>query len=103
MTGGITAGVAERLRLTVLAAYDRTHGMELEHSVVDGCSTKAPCGGQTAEPAQAGAQALGIPLGRVPAPANRHDDGLLAAALDSIGVVGVLPQRPVVHLDAGDD
>jgi hypothetical protein len=45
----------------------------------------------------------GIPLGAVPAPANRRDDGLLAATLDTIRVVGVLPQRPVVHLDAGYD
>jgi hypothetical protein len=36
-------------------------------------------------------------------PANRRDDGLLAATLDTIGVVGVLPERPVVHLDAGYD
>jgi hypothetical protein len=43
----------------------------------------------------------GLPLGTVPAPTNRRDDGLLAATLDALGVVGVLPQRPVVHLDAG--
>jgi transposase len=46
----INAGVAERLRLAVLAAYDRTHGLQLEHLAVDGCITKAPCGGQTAGP-----------------------------------------------------
>jgi hypothetical protein len=39
----------------------------------------------------------------VPAPANRRDDGLLAATLDTITMVGVLPERPVVHLDAGYD
>jgi transposase len=46
----INAGVAERLRLAVLAAYDRMHGLQLEHLAVDGCITKAPCGGQTAGP-----------------------------------------------------
>ena len=45
----------------------------------------------------------GLPLAAVPAPANRRDDGLLAATLDAIGAVGLLPQRPVVHLDAGYD
>jgi hypothetical protein len=48
-------------------------------------------------------EASGIPLGTVPAAANRRDDGLLAATLDTITMVGVLPERPVVHLDAGYD
>jgi hypothetical protein len=43
----ITAGVAEQLRLAVLAAHDRMHGLELEQLAV------------------------------VPAPANRRDQGLL--------------------------
>jgi hypothetical protein len=42
-------------------------------------------------------------LQAVPAPANRRDDGLLAATLETITMVGVLPERPVVHLDAGYD
>jgi hypothetical protein len=46
----ITAGVADQLRLAVLAAYDRMLGLELEHLMVDGCITKAPCGGQVAGP-----------------------------------------------------
>jgi hypothetical protein len=44
-----------------------------------------------------------MPLAAVPAPANHRDDGLLAATLDAITVVGPLPERPVVHLDAGYD
>jgi hypothetical protein len=39
----------------------------------------------------------------VPAPANRRDDGLLAATLDTLTVVAGLPAQPVVHLDAGYD
>jgi len=88
--------------------------LELEHLAVDGCTTKAPCGGQVAGPSPVDRRkqglkrsmvtdACGIPLGAVPAPANHRDDGLLAATLDTIGVVGVLSQRPVVHLDAGYD
>ena len=79
----INAGVAERLRLAVLAAYDRMHGLQLEHLAVDGCITKAPCGGQTAGPSPVDrrkqglkrslvTEAGGIPLGAVPAPANHH-------------------------------
>jgi hypothetical protein len=45
----------------------------------------------------------GIPLGAPPAPANRRDDGLLGATLDTLAVVARLPTRAVVHLDAGYD
>jgi transposase len=101
----ISAGVAEQLRRAVLAAYDRMHGLDLEDLAVDGCTTKAPCGGQVAGPSPVDRRkqrlkrsiltdADGIPLG-APAPANRRDDGLLAATLDTIGAVGVLPTRPV--------
>jgi transposase len=110
----ITLGVAEQLRLAVLAAYDRLFGLELEHLAVDGCITKARCGGQVAgrSPVDRGKQGLkrsivteagGIPPGVVPAAANRRDDGLLAATLDTVKVVGVLPAQPLVHLDAGYD
>jgi hypothetical protein len=46
-------------------------------------------------------------LGAIPAAANRRDDSLLAVTLDTLAatttVVGVLPARPGVHLDAGYD
>ena len=48
----ITAGVADQLRRAVLVAYDQLFGLELEHLAVDGCITKAPCGGQVAGPAR---------------------------------------------------
>jgi hypothetical protein len=86
--------------------------LETEHLAVDGCITKAPCGGEVAgpSPVDRGKQGLkrsmvteagGIPLGAVPAAANRRDDGLLAATLDTVKVVGALPAQPLVHLDAG--
>ena len=106
--------MAERLRLAVLAAYDQLFGLELEQLAVDGCTTKAPCGGQTAGPSpvdrrtqglkrSVAVEAAGIPLAALPAPANHRDDGLLAATLDALEVVGPLPAQPVVHLDAGYD
>jgi hypothetical protein len=72
---------------------------------VDGCITKAPFGGQTAGPSPVDRRKQGlkrsvltkgggIPLGAVPAPANRRDDGLLATTLDTITMVGVLPPGP---------
>jgi hypothetical protein len=42
-------------------------------------------------------------LTEMPAPANHRDDGLLAATLDAIAVVGPLLARSAVHLDAGHD
>ena len=95
----ITSGVAEQLRLAVLAAYDRLFGLRLDHLAVDGCTTKAPCGGQVAGPSPVdrrkqglkrsmAVEADGMPLAAVPAPANQRDDGLLAATLDAIAVVG---------------
>jgi transposase len=110
----IALGVAEQVRLLVLGAYDQLFGLELEQLAVDSCTTKAPCGGQVAGPSptdrrkqglkrSVAVEAGGIPLATLPAPANRRDDGLLAATLDAIGLIGPLPARPLVHLDAGYD
>ena len=110
----ISAGVAEQLRLVVLAAYDQLFGLELAHLAVDGCITKAPCGGQTAGPSpvdrrkqglkrSVAVEADGIPLAALPAPANHRDDGLLAVTLDALAGVSPLPAQPVVYLDAGYD
>ena len=102
----------------VLPTHQDTHPLGCHRPrhprAVDTCTTKAPCGGRTAEPSpvdrrkqgltrSAATEASGIPLGAVPAPANHRDDRLLAATLDTIPVVGPLPERPVVHLDAGYD
>ena len=110
----IALGLAEQLRLLVLGAYDQLFGLELEQLAVDSCTTKAPCGGQVAGPSpvdrrkqglkrSVAVEAGGIPLAALPAPANQRDDGLLAATLDAIGLIGPLPARPLVHLDAGYD
>ena len=114
----ITTGVAEQLRLAVLAAYDRLFGLCLEQLAVDSCTTKAPCGGQVAGPSpvdrrkqglkrSVAIEAGGLPLAVLAAPANQREDGLLAATLDAATVtaaaVGPPPGKLTVHLDAGYD
>jgi transposase len=110
----IALGLAEQLRRAALGAYDRLFGLELEHLAVDGCITKSPCGGQVAGPSPVDRRtqglkrslltdAGGIPLAALPAPANRHRRRAAGRTLDAVGLLGPLPQRPTVHLDAGDD
>jgi hypothetical protein len=116
-------GLAEQLHQLALAAYDRLHGLEPEHLAIDGCITKAPGGGQVAGPSpvdrrkqglkrSVACEAASIPLAAVPAPANRRDDGLLAATLDTAAATltavqgprrWLLPDPLTVHLDAGYD
>ncbi len=44
----IELGVMEKLREIALEAYDRLIGLEIADLAVDGCITKAPCGGEKA-------------------------------------------------------
>ena len=111
----IELGLMERLRDISLDAYDRLVGLELGDLAVDGCVTKAPCGGEKAgrSPVDRGkggikrstaVDASGIPVGTVTAPANRHDSPLLGATLDAVAEsLGGLPERASVHLDRGYD
>ena len=39
------AGIAQQVHALVLAAYDRMIGLDVHDVAVDGCITKAPCGG----------------------------------------------------------
>ena len=108
----ISAGVMDTLQGLVLEAYVRIIGLELSDVAVDGCITKAPCGGERAgkSPVDRGKQGLkrstavdasGIPLGAIAAPANRHDSPLLDETLDTLEALGPLPERMSVHLDRG--
>jgi IS5 family transposase len=45
----------------------------------------------------------GIPLGTIAALANRHDPPLLDETLDTLEVLGPLPEQMSVHLDRGYD
>ena len=111
----IELGLMEQLREISLDAYHRLIGLELGDVAVDGCATKAPCGGEKAgrNPVDRGkggikrstaVDASGIPLGTVTAPANRHDSPLLGGTLDAMAEsLGGLPERASVHLDRGYD
>ena len=110
------AGIAERVHAVALAAYDRIIGLRLVDLAVDGCITKAPCGGDKAGPSpvdrrkgglkrSVATDGGGVPLGVVSAGANRHDSPLLGptlqAATDQVG--SHWPADVRVHLDAGYD
>lgn len=110
----ISAGIMEQLQKIALDSYDRMIGLDLSDIAVDCCITKAPCGGDKAgkSPVDRGKQGMkrsmivdanGIPLGTIAAPANRHDSPLLEQTLDTMEIVGELPDRISVHLDRGYD
>ena len=111
----IELGVIDALREAVLEAYDRFIGLELSEVAVDGCITKAPCGGEVAgrSPVDRGKRGIkrsmavdaeGIPLGGITAPANRHDSPLLVPTLEHASAsVGGFPEGASVHLDRGYD
>ncbi|PWJ54958.1 Putative transposase of IS4/5 family [Quadrisphaera granulorum] len=108
------AGIMAQLHTSVLTAYERLIGLELGHVCIDGCITKAPCGGQCAgrSPVDRGKGGMkrsqvtdgtGVPLAAVPAPANVPDHKLLAASLDNLKDLAPLGGDVTVHLDAGYD
>lgn len=109
------AGLIDQLLQIALEGYDRMIGLDLEDIAIDGCITKAPCGGEVAgkSPVDRGKQGLkrsvategkGVPIAGVPAPANRHDSPLLAPTLDAVERnLGVLGEDVTAHLDAGYD
>jgi len=110
----IKAGIFADLKTIARESYDRIIGLALAGIAVDGCITKAPGGGDCAGPSPAGrrkqgmkrlllVERKGIPLGRVLAPANRHDSPLLAPTLDKLDNIGPLPDDITIHLDAGYD
>jgi Transposase DDE domain len=99
-------------------------GLDLDDLAVDGCITKAPCGGEVAgrSPVDRGKQGMkrsvasdgqGLPLHLVTARANDHDSPLLEPTLTGVvDMIGTLPQYrdlrggdefPNVHLDRGYD
>ncbi len=110
----IRLGLFAQLKHIVLECCDRIVGLVLEEISIDGRVTKAPGGGEVTgrSPADRGKQGMkrplmadgyGIPLGRVPAGANRHDSPLLAPTPGKLDDLGPLPDVITVNLDAGYD
>ena len=110
----IRLGIFDRLRLACLDAYDKMIGLDLAELAVDGCTTKAPCGGDCAgrSPVDRGKGGLkrsqlcdgaGVPMATVSAPANTVDHTLLGQTLDALKDFAPLPAQVRVHLDAGYD
>jgi len=110
----IRLGIWERLKLACLDAYDKMIGLDLATLAVDGCLTKAPCGGECAgrSPVDRGKGGMkrsqlvdgaGIPLATISAPANTVDHALLGQTLDELKDFAPLPAGVTVHLDAGYD
>jgi transposase len=110
----IRLGIFDQLRLTALDAYDTMIGLDLADVAVDGCTTKAPCGGECAgrSPVDRGkggmkrsqlSDGAGVPIATVSAPANTVDHGLLPETLDALKDFAPLPAEMRVHLDAGYD
>jgi transposase len=108
------AGLMQRLHAAAVDQYDRMIGLDLEDVAVDGCITKAPCGGEKAgrSPVDRGKQGLkrstltdatGIPLHMVAAGANRHDAPLLGPTLDGLEPFAPLPEGIAAHLDRAYD
>ncbi|WP_405753161.1 IS5 family transposase [Streptomyces sp. NBC_00012] len=108
-------GISQALHRIALEAYDRMIGLDLDEISVDGCITKAPCGGEKAgrSPVDRGKQGLkrsvasdacGVPLGIVSAGANRHDSPLLGPTLAAAKEqAGAIPEAVNVNLDRGYD
>ena len=108
-------GMAEQVHGLAVQAYDRMIGLQLHELSVDGCITKAPCGGERAgrSPVDRGKQGLkrsvatearGVPIGLVSAGANRHDSPLLVPTLEAAKKqIGVFPEQVNVNLDRGYD
>jgi hypothetical protein len=107
-------GIGEQVHALALRAYDQMIGLELGDVAVDGCITKAPCGGQRAGPSpvdrrkgglkrSVATEDYGIPLGIASAGAHRHDSPLLDPTLQAAAnqLDGVLPADRTCHLDAG--
>ena len=108
----IVLGVMDQLAQIAEDGYDRLIGLQLDDIVVDGCITKAPCGGEMAgrSPVDRGKQGTkrsilvdgaGIPLGVIQAPANRNNSPLLASTLDTLADRALPPGETTVHLDRG--
>ncbi len=109
-------GLTQQVHQLALQAYERMLGLDLEELAVDGCITKAPCGGEVAGPSPVDRrkqgtkrsvliEGHGLPLHLVSAGANRHDAPLLGPTLAGLdALTPFVAQEPgEVALDRGYD
>lgn len=111
----VEQGIAGVSHVLALEVYDQMIGLKLSEMFVDGCITKAPCGGQSAgrSPVDRGEQGLkrsvvtdarGVPLGLAALGADHHDSPLLGSTLHAaMNQVGPLPDDVNINLDRGYD
>jgi len=110
----IAAGVFDTVADEAIAAYDRVVGLALSDCSVDASLQKAPRAGEGAGPSPVDrgkrgwkwslfADANGIPVGWVAAPANRNDCTLLEPTLAAADARGLLEECDTLHLDRGYD
>lgn len=110
----VAAGIFEAIATEALEAYDKVVGLDLSEVSVDGSVHKAPGGGEGTGPSPVdrsklgwkwsiATDAVGIPIGWVGGGANRHDDSLLGATLDTVEGHGLLTELGTLHLDRGYD
>jgi len=103
------AGLAEKIHAVALAAYDLIIGLELEEVSVDGCITKAFCGGDKAGPSpvdrrkqglkrSTATEADGVPLGLVSAARLGSCSGPPWQPPQRRS--GPMPEQAKAHLDA---
>ena len=108
------AGRAEHVHSLALQADEKMISLDRDDLAVDGCSTKAPGGGEAAgrSPVDRGKQGLkrsvvtdgrGSPLSLGAAGANRHDAPLLGPTLAGLEKLAHLPEQVVVHRERGYD
>jgi hypothetical protein len=95
-------GLAEALHAAALRAYDQVIGLELADVVVDGCHTKAPCGGERAGPSPVDRRKGGL---KRSVASDGHGIPLLAPTLHAAShqLDHILPEGRSCHLDAGYD
>jgi transposase len=99
----IRAGIFTRLKAIARESYDRMIGLLLEDLAVE-CAGPSPVDRRKLGMKRSLlVEGHGIPIGRVLAPANRHDSPLLAPTLDTLTQISPLPDAITVHLDAGYD
>jgi hypothetical protein len=85
-------GIAEALHAAALRAYDQIIGLELGDVAVDGCLTKAPCGGERAGPSPVDRRKGGL---KRSVASDGYDSTVTRQLLDELGFDGEIARRGI--------